>query len=229
MTRNQKFALFLAALIAVLSGVLLFVGSTYSADDYAPDMAPTEPQTVYDNEADHTDDVPERTQLPYMAACEPCALQIMLNAYGVSCTLEDVLKVMPYGDDFTKAYWGNVETEGAAWPKPMVETANAMLDGTGYKAVDLTGISQEALTQTVRNGSPVMIWYTTDYQEPVYVNFYYSGEQLYSNEHCIVLYGVGDDYVHISDPLRGLVTDSAYSFWRIFEDCGSMAVGFELE
>jgi uncharacterized protein YvpB len=44
------------------------------------------------------------------------------------------------------------------------------------------------------------------------------------NEHCVVLYGIDDETVYVSDPIEGYMVYDRDSFASVFEECGNRAL-----
>lgn len=175
-----------------------------------------------------TDSVGIALQNPdYPAGCEPMSLCILLKSYSYDAVMPDIMECFDITeDDFVNGYWGDVYSVGAAYPPAVVTAANRYLaeQGSRLEANDISGYSWDYIKTLVTDGKPVMIWCTTDYQPPVYVDWEIDGEYMYANEHCVVLYGAENGAAYISDPLRGLIEVPEDEFGTLYGLCGSMAV-----
>lgn len=180
-----------------------------------------------------TERIEELLQYPELpAGCEAVALTCVLNAmgYDVAATdiVEDYLSIDPAGVD-ANSYLGDPYTGGYAFPPAIINAANDYLSdaGSDAQARDISGSSFERLLEIVEAGTPVLVWSTMYFAEPTFTGSVAGPYFTYYNEHCVVLYGVSDDVVLVSDPLEGLVERDRETFERLYEACGSLAVVVE--
>ena len=168
----------------------------------------------------------------FPAGCESAALAVALRSMGFEVALGEIvegyLPIDPSRTDFVNAFGGDPRSGGGAYAPALVRTANAYLadHGSDRVAHDLTGASFDELLEWVRAGYPVLVWTTMYGAEPAFTGQTFEGREWYSNEHCVVLYGIDPDTgaLSVSDSLEGLVTRDAASFERLYEACGSMAL-----
>lgn len=180
-----------------------------------------------------TDNVGIALQLPdYPAGCEPMSLCILLKSYEYDAVMPDIMGYFDITDsDYVNGYWGSIYSEGAAYPTAVIEASNRYLKDQDSKlrGTDLSGSSWGYICNLVDKGKPIMVWCTTDYQPPIFVDWEINGQYMYANEHCVVMYKVDNGAVYISDPLRGLIEVPEEEFKTLWGLCGSMAVCLNIE
>nr|DAV56265.1 MAG TPA: peptidase [Caudoviricetes sp.] len=191
--------------------------------------SPADMHSVYEDVLDPSDRVGVARQKPdYPAGCEPMSLVIVLKSYGYDATMPEILALMDYSEwSFADSFWGSPFDVGAVYPKGLANAANRYLEiqGSGLKAVGVTGMDYEVLALRTKHGLPAICWFTTDYEDPRWTGWADEGLQMYENEHALVLYGFdGDGYALVSDPLRGRSRILESRFEEIWEECGGMAV-----
>lgn len=176
--------------------------------------------------------VGELLQMPALpAGCESVALTCVLRSMGFDLGLTDIvdgyLDIDPTRSDYVTGFGGDPRTGGGALPPAMVTAANRYLAAQGEQGIearDVTGTSFDGLLAQVSEGRPVLVWTTMYMADPAFTGYERDGWRWYSNEHCVVLYGVDGEDVLVSDPLEGLVRRDAAQFQRLYEACGSMAM-----
>lgn len=177
-----------------------------------------------------TSEIEEILQNPVLpAGCEPVALTCVLRSMGFDLSLTEIADGyldINYEGDFVYRYSGSPYVTGAGYPPSIVSAANAYLNSQNatYAAQDITGTDFSALLERVEAGYPVLVWTTMYMGEPDFTGIYIDEYEWYSNEHCVVLYGVDGQDVLVSDPLEGLVYRDTDEFARLYETCGSMAL-----
>lgn len=176
----------------------------------------------------YTDSVGEMLQGGVLdSGCEIFSLAIVLRSMGLA---PDPIAIADDYLDFEggieEGYMGSPYYGGGGFPSGIAKAANAYLDDkkSSFRAHDLTGNSFQALVGLVERGYPVLVWTTIDFEEPFLYNDLNESNQWYANEHCVVMYGVSDGNVLVSDPLEGLVTIEVAKFADLYELCGSMAL-----
>lgn len=178
--------------------------------------------------AERVEEIFQNPALP--AGCESVALTAVLRSMGFELTLteivENYLVIDPWEGDFVYRFSGNPYISGGAFPPAMVDAANAYLaaQGSESRARDITGSEFSELVSLTEAGVPVLVWTTVDLAEPYYTGMVVDGYEWYSNEHCVVLYGIEGNEALVSDPLAGIVRRDLGEFARIYEACGWMAV-----
>jgi uncharacterized protein YvpB len=172
-------------------------------------------------------------QLPELpTGCEVTALTMLLNYYGFSADkvalAENYLPKSTYmsladdgkvyvnnffdvflGDPFGRG-WGCFSNAIAYAARSYIADQN---QSDNYRVINLSGSDPEELYDYVKDGVPVIVWGTMNFQEPVFNFTYYdilTGEALdwYSREHCYVLAGFDKkkNIVYINDPYLGIVS-----------------------
>jgi uncharacterized protein YvpB len=180
--------------------------------------------------ANFTANIEEALQYPELpGGCELVALTCVLRSMGFELLLteiaDDYLELDDSGD-FAYGYVGSPYDMGGGFPPSIVAAANAYLrtQDSSYSAQDITGSDFDTLLAWVNAGYPVLVWTTIGMDEPSFSDTFIDEYEWYYNEHCVVLYGIDDEGVLISDPLEGLIHRDAGEFARIYEACGNMAV-----
>lgn len=178
-------------------------------------------------ELSETRDVGCMLQLPdYPTGCEVVSLVNALHAFGVEASFDEAYALFDKSDhDYVHAWWGDpYGGGGAAYPPAMEEAANRALIGTSYRADDVTGCGLQGIADCVQAGGVIVAWVTTDMESPVWSGWEVDGWPMYANEHCVVVYGLSNGDVLVSDPLRGLVPIPLGEWYAVWDSCGQMAV-----
>ena len=170
------------------------------------------------------------------AGCETYACTMLLQSQGIDMDefefADKYLLQMPiygvteddwYGPDMDSAYAGEIEWGYGVNSPAMGKFMNQMLKdkGSKKKAYVLKDVPLEQLCKDyIVNDLPVMIWATTNMQEP-YVKRYWSinyvdpeisdaqigdTEAWLQNEHCLVLIGYDEDNYYFADSVAGEVS-----------------------
>lgn len=98
--------------------------------------------------------------------------------------------------------------------------------GSDYVAIDISGASVEELYQWVAKGSPVLIWTTLAFSDPVF-NYTFQlpdGNWPYGNSHCLVLTGYDEENCYLADPLQLVEEFDRNLFAYRYEERGQYAV-----
>ncbi|MGN0505438.1 MAG: C39 family peptidase [Lachnospiraceae bacterium] len=113
----------------------------------------------------------------------------------------------------------------------IVEAANRYFEATARsnRAIDVSGSTLEDLYEYVRNGTPVIVWATTNLVATKYTTVWeIDGEtiQWRGYEHCMVLMGYNNTKgtVILADPLRGIVEYDAEKFYSRYKEQYESAV-----
>ena len=94
---------------------------------------------------------------------------------------------------------------------------------TRKKALDVSGSTMEDMLDFVKNGTPVIVWGTTNLVESkVTAEWEINGEliQWQGYEHCTVLMGYNGtkETVIVADPLRGIVEFDMVTFYQRYAE-----------
>ena len=167
-----------------------------------------------------------QNELGLPSGCEIVSLGVLMQSVGYDVTpneLADDYLVMD--GSFSDGYAGSPYGAGGGFPPGIVGAANAYLaaNGSSSYAYDLTGSTFEGLKGLLSHGYPVLVWSTMFVEEPMFSGAYDSDREWYDNEHCVVVYGVDDEGVLVSDPIEGYVVRDEAEFARIYDLCGNMA------
>lgn len=165
------------------------------------------------------------------AGCEPVSLTLALRSLGFDIDPETLISAyMPTDFTWTDAgsYMGSPYDAGGSFPPGMVNTANAFFEEqeSSLRAVELTGAPFSEIADLASQGVPVLVWTTMYESQPAFSGQYIGGYAWYTNEHCVLLYGIEDGMALVSDPLEGLVQRDLAEFASLYEACGAMAVSF---
>lgn len=154
----------------------------------------------------------------YPTGCESVALTTLLNYYGVSVSVDDVISKLkkgdlPYNENGTM-YGGNPELEFIGDPysnasfgvyeKPIADVANTYKEGINVKS----DFPLSEILSIVKDGKPVMVW-TSMYLAPPYISKTWTYKPTMekiswkAHEHAVVVVGYNKKYIIISDPLGG--------------------------
>lgn len=157
------------------------------------------------------ENIDQNPELPN--GCEITAAAIVLNYLGLDVDkvllAEEYLPVcVPYWEaDPQVEFMGNPADELAFYclPGAVVTAVNDYLAdvGSAYVAQDISGASPEELYRWVANGTPVLVWTTRAFSDPLY-NYTFQladGSWPYSNSHCLVLTGYDDETCYLADPM----------------------------
>lgn len=164
---------------------------------------------------------PTFNQFPnYPTGCESVALYLLLRYHGVNTNVEEIVSSLkkgplPYENNGQKL-GGNPEVEFIGDPKtkysygvynrPIVEVANQYKSGV----ISKIGLDFSEVLKLVQEKHPVMVWTTINLSKPfistTWVD-YETGDtiQWISGEHAVVIFGVDDSQVVVSDPYTGTI------------------------
>lgn len=169
------------------------------------------------------------------AGCETYACTMLLNMLGfdvdeftiadnyLNCvyiyTADDGTK---YGPDMFSAFAGSAYAGWGVYAPPMAKTMNAYLSdqGSALRAYNYEDIPLETLCEEyIDNDIPVMVWATTDMDEPYvfdewvvnYVDENAKSEigdtvPWYMHEHCLVLIGYDENEYYFADSTHGNIS-----------------------
>lgn len=178
--------------------------------------------------ASFTDRVESQMQNEVMpGGCELVSLDIVLDAMGLNTDIHQVVdEHLDVDGHFATGYSGNPYYAGGGYAEGIANAANSYLlsIGSNYHAYDLTGKSFDLVKAFILRGYPVLTWTTMGFVDPDYTGSFDHDREWYSNEHCVVSYGLEGGKVRVSDPMEGFVERDLKRFQEIYEACGSMAV-----
>lgn len=195
----------------------------------------------------HPLDVPVMLQDPALPnGCEAVSLAAALDYAGVAADPLDLTYGYIPRRPFTEqgsTRWGPSPEE--AYPgdpasgrgfycfaAPLAQGANACLDAVGAcaRAHDITGVTFRGLREYLDQGTPVVVWVTTDYGPPRTGSFQWTvpatGKPVtaLANAHCVVLTALGRTRCMVMDPLQSNLTLRTEEFLSCFEAMGSRAL-----
>lgn len=179
------------------------------------------------------ENIDQNPELPN--GCEITSAAIVLNYLGIPTDKvmlsEQYLPMESYWEaDPNLAFMGNPADELAFYclPGPVVTAVNNYLEeiGSDYRALDISGAGMEDLYRFVANGTPVLVWTTRAFSEPLY-NYSFqlpNGGWPYSNSHCLVLTGYDGENCYVADPMLEVTQTDRATFASSFIDRGQYAV-----
>ncbi|RYL93457.1 S-layer protein [Sporolactobacillus sp. THM7-4] len=160
-------------------------------------------------------DVPlirQRPELP--TGCEAVALTMALHYYGVNVSKTAIVDQMPRdvtpvtrNDDGSIKIWGDPETGFIGDPYGNGITINPnplkqVLDRYRSGGLALYGEDFSAIEDYIRNGKPVLVWFTINHELPT-PRFWKTpeGKRISSPRplHCIVVTGADSKWVYFND------------------------------
>ena len=180
------------------------------------------------------ENIDQNPELPN--GCEITSAAIVLNYLGytvdkVTLAEEYLPRHVPYWEaDPNVEFMGNPEDELAFYclPGAVVTAVNNYLDDVGseYEALDISGAPVEELYQWVANGTPVLVWTTRAFSDPLY-NYTFqlpNGSWPYSNSHCLVLTGYDTETCYLADPMLEVETVDRDLFAERYVERGQYAM-----
>ena len=166
------------------------------------------------------------------SGCEPVSIALALRSLGFEIDpagfIDAYVRLDPTWSD-PALFLGSPYDVGSGYPLGMAEAANAYLEdqGSSLRAVDATGMAFGDVVALAEKGSPVAVWTTLQGDPPAFSGDYVGGYAFYTNQHCVLVYGIEDGRLLMSDPIQGLVEVDPEGFGAVYEECGSLAVYFE--
>lgn len=219
----------------------------YVRSDYLTTQRPTVPGTVHLDTSKYAYDavlngedvvmlgvqnILQKPELP--AGPEITCLTIVLQYLGdypdkVSLAENYLIMAEPGTASPYEAYLGDpkvAQDSYGCYAPVIVDAANryfADKGNTRKKAMDVSGSNLEELLSFVKNGTPVMVWGTTNLVESkVTAEWEVNGEiiQWQGYEHCTVLMGYNRTRgtVIVADPLRGIVEFDMDKYYQRYKE-----------
>lgn len=180
------------------------------------------------------ENIDQNPELPN--GCEVTSAAIVLQYLGFDADKVDLAEnylptYSPYWEaDPNVEFMGNPADELAFYclPGALVTAINDYLadQGGGYQAVDISGAPVEELYQWVAGGTPVLVWTTRAFSDPLY-NYTFqlrNGSWPYSNSHCLVLTGYDTDTCYLADPMLEVSEVERELFEQRYQERGEYAV-----
>ena len=197
-------------------------------------------------------DVPVVLQNPELpAGCEATAAAMLLAAYGYDTDKLSFAAALPkcslelhdgllYGPHPGETFIGSPDSSYGfgVFAPAVAKTMQAMIDKASgrHRALDVSGVGEDALLAYLDRGIPVCIWTTMELRPlankggwylkdgDAYTNRYYTWP---GNEHCVVLVAYDRYTVTVHDPLQGVVTWERALFFQRHAEVGAFAVVLE--
>lgn len=180
------------------------------------------------------ENIDQNPELPN--GCEITSAAIALNYLGfsidkVTLAQEYLPTCEPYWEaDPEVEFMGNPQDELAFYclPGAIVTAVNAYLEdvGSDYVAQDISGAPVEDLYRWVANGTPVLVWATRAFTDPLYNTTFQlpDGSWPYSNSHCLVLTGYDIDTCYLADPMLEVESVDRETFADVYTERGQYAL-----
>lgn len=176
--------------------------------------------------------------------CEAVSGTMLLKYYGYHPSVEQVVAAVPkgankhnengvwFGANPYKEFVGDphgYRSDGnwGVYAEPLVNAMNTFCQG---RAKNVSGCSEDALFEYIKNGTPVVVWCTSNAKgliPGVTWNFPDSSGSFTElvNQHCAVLIGVDAQYIYLNDPSVGQnVKQEKSSFLRDWHTLDSQAI-----
>lgn len=215
------------------------------------------PKTASENEQPDVREYPDAyeienfgitLQMPELpTGCEITAMTMVLNYYGMDVDkftmATEYLPTVPidlyygsdgklYGQDLNQYFVGDPTTSGGyvCGPKAILTAANTYLQeqGSGLRAVNISGSEPEELYRLVSENVPVVVWATISMEERQTPEGWYTEYGEYvdwsGNDHGAVLIGYTEHTVTIGDPISGYIQYDRQSFEAVFASRDSQCV-----
>lgn len=180
------------------------------------------------------ENIDQNPELPN--GCEITSAAIALNYLGfsvdkVTLAEEYLPTCVPYWEaDPEVEFMGNPQDELAFYclPGAIVTAVNSYLAdvGSDYVAKDISGAPVEELYQWIANGTPVLVWTTRAFTDPLYNDTFQlpDGSWPYSNSHCLVLTGYDIDTCYLADPMLEVESVDRETFADVYTERGQYAL-----
>lgn len=190
-------------------------------------------------------DVPVVTQKPGLYnGCEVSSLDMLLRYKGIDTdkmTLAKQIKkdaapivrnssgkIVSWGDP-EKGFVGDITGKKigyGVYDKPLLALLETYMPGRG---ANLTGEDIDDLFESVKNGNPVVVWVTCNFNEPSDFVTWKSGEKKIKatfSEHAVLLVGYDEERCYVNNPLSGEKKEKVdrSAFEKVWKSMGSMAI-----
>lgn len=198
-----------------VSGVDVSRDDVSGDDVYVPPTVSLDVKNIY-----------QKPELPN--GCEVVSLTIVMNYEGIEADklemADDYLpKSKTLDEDPNVYYLRNPRSNGFyCYAGPIVKTVENYIEATGFTYIDvcdLTDCEPSDLYYYLEKGHPLVVWGTLLWYWP-----YKYDSGLYANLHCMVLSGVSEETVTITDPIYGIYDLEREKFEEIWTAMGKRAV-----
>ncbi len=189
----------------------------------------------------------------YPNGCEVASATMLLKHYGINIDMKEYVdSYLPqeevyekdglrYGPDPSKYYAGDPSDSSRGWGTflPVIKNSlytifkDKLPEGTVGHVY--TSDDKLPLEEYVQNGSPVLVWTTTDYSEAkdIYEWFSYDKSRTYTypkNAHVVVIVGMDKKYYYINDPLKDekAIKVPRKKFNKSYDSMGRQALNIEI-
>nr|WP_245249506.1 C39 family peptidase [Vagococcus allomyrinae] len=204
-----------------------------------------EPPTTEDADSYHLD-VPLYNQLSEPAlkwGCEVTALGMLLAYYGFDGDknrLQEAIEKVPYIDEFGLMGNPNIGFVGDATGEnpgtgvnhePVAQLAQKIV-ASRYQVIDATGSELDTLLTQVKEGKPVWVAVTIDYQIPLESDFHMwqtrqGPVQVTFKHHAAIITGYDKEAIYLNDAYGKQVTVERHQFEQIYQGMGKQGIYIE--
>jgi uncharacterized protein YvpB len=192
-------------------------------------------------------DIPVIRQLPELYnGCEVTSVSMLLNAAGKpvdKVRLSGELKKDPtefqgsslndireWGDP-SEGFVGDITGQTKGYGVNSGPVFDLIKNYLSNRAINLTGKDFSIIEWMISEGSPVIVWTTTDFEPTDEWVTWKKGDHTIKGtfkEHVVLLVGYDEKYVYINDPLTGAKDDKIplHDFVESWKQMGSQALSF---
>lgn len=213
-------AIVILFIVAIPLVGLPLVSWTGNENEIAAETVPT----VYDEEENHCELVGTNTRSDL--AEEFVSATNLLAAY-TDVSISDVYNNFNFGDSSLEDFVGD-SIAGYAMPSAVTIALGNVISqkglGSSYSAQNVTGTLWGQVLNRLNDGVPLMVWVTSDMEDPKDVARMDDGDTWYSNRKVVVIYKVENSTVYAIDPVNGETTYNESSFEGLYEMCGQKCV-----
>lgn len=213
-------AIVILFIVAIPLVGLPLVSWTGNENEIAAETVPM----VYDEEENHCELVGTNTRSDL--AEEFVSATNLLAAY-TDVSVSDVYDNFNFGDSSLEDFVGD-SIAGYAMPSAITIALGNVISqkglGSSYSAQNVTGTLWGQVLSRLNDGIPLMVWITSDMEDPKDVVRMDDGDTWYSNRKVVVVYKVENSTVYAIDPVNGETTYNESSFEGLYEMCGQKCV-----
>lgn len=222
---NSKMKHIASAIVILFIVMIPLVGSPFVS--WTGNENETSPKTipaVYDEEENCCNMVGTNTRSDL--AEEFVSATNLLAAY-TDISISDVYDNFNFGNSSLEDFVGDSIT-GYAMPSAVTIALGNVISqkglGSSYSAQNVTGTLWGQVLSRLNDGIPLMVWITSDMEDPTDVTRMDDGDTWYSNRKIVVIYKVEDSTVYAIDPVDGKTTYNESYFEGLYEMCGQKCV-----
>lgn len=155
---------------------------------------------------------------------------MLINAFDYDFSPLDFYNYVTFdSENFVLNYYGNVNSGGMMFPEGTVNMINTVLDNNHIENLQVNNIAGcfwEEVEEKYNSGKILMLWYTSDYNSPIFTDLTYDRYRYYSNSRCVVIKSIDDTFVTFYDAQNEskTVTIPKTYFKEVWTECGSLGI-----